>query len=48
MKRNKKKYRITILSLFVSIVLFIAFSGYMKYALSGIDSYTELPIMMQF
>ena len=43
MKRNKKKYRITILSLFVSIVLFIAFSGYMKYALSGIDSYTELP-----
>ena len=43
MKRNKKKYRITILSLFVSIVLFIVFSGYMKYALSGIDSYTELP-----
>lgn len=43
MKRNKKKYRITVLSLFVSIVLFISFSGYMKYMFSGIDSYTTLP-----
>lgn len=42
-KRNKKKYRITILSLFISIVLFISFSGYMKYMFSGIDSYASLP-----
>ncbi len=32
-KRNKKKYRITTISLFISIVLFISFSAYMKYAL---------------
>ncbi len=30
MKRNKRKYRITILSLFISIVLFISFSTYLK------------------
>ncbi len=44
MKRNKKKYRITVLSLFVSIVLFVSFSGFMKYIFSGlIDSYASLP-----
>lgn len=43
MRRNKKKYRITVLSLFVSIVLFIAFSGYMKYMFSGVENYTSLP-----
>lgn len=43
MKRNKKKYRITVLSLFVSIVLFISFSGYMKYMFTGIGSYASLP-----
>ena len=43
MKRNKKKYRITVLSLFISIVLFISFSGYMQYMFSGVDSYTALP-----
>lgn len=43
MRRNKKKYRITVLSLFVSIVLFIAFSGYMKYMFSGVESYSSLP-----
>lgn len=30
MKRNKKKYRITVISLFVSIVTFIAFSTYLE------------------
>ena len=29
-KRNKKKYRVTIVSLFISIVLFISFSSYMN------------------
>ena len=34
MKRNKKKYRITIISLFISIVMFISFSSYLKYAVN--------------
>lgn len=33
-KRNKKKYRITIVSLFISIVLFISFSSYMNYTIN--------------
>ena len=33
-KRNKKKYRVTIISLFISIVLFISFSSYMDYTLN--------------
>lgn len=33
-KRNKKKYRITTISLFISIVLFISFSSYLTYTLS--------------
>lgn len=33
-KRNKKKYRITIVSLFISIVLFISFSAYTDYTLN--------------
>ena len=32
-KRNKKKYRVTIVSLFISIVLFISFSSYMNYTI---------------
>lgn len=35
MKRNKRKYRITIASLFISIVLFITFSAYILYGISG-------------
>ncbi len=38
MKRNKRKYRITVLSLFVSIVLFISFSTYLNYGVSTMDS----------
>ncbi len=34
-KRNKKKYRITILSLFISIVLFISFSTFLEYGNQG-------------
>lgn len=30
-KRNKRKYRITIISLFISIVLFISFSSYLQF-----------------
>ena len=43
MKRNKKKYRITIVSLFISIVLFISFSSLLKYGIEGVYDYTELP-----
>ena len=42
-KRNKKKYRITIVSLFISIVLFISFSSVLKYVFEGVNSYTEYP-----
>lgn len=37
-KRNKKKYRVTTVSLFISIVLFISFSAYMNYTLNTADS----------
>ena len=43
MKRNKKKYRITIISLFISIVLFISFSSLIKYGLESSVDFTELP-----
>ncbi len=42
MKRNKKKYRITIISLFISIVLFVVFSALMEYGFGGIDKYADL------
>ena len=37
-KRNKQKYRVTIVSLFISIVLFISFSSYMNYTLNTASS----------
>jgi len=37
MKRNKRKYRITLLSLFISIVLFISFSTYLTLGLKLTD-----------
>ena len=37
-KRNKRKYRVTIVSLFISIVLFISFSSYMNYTLNTASS----------
>ena len=37
-KRNKKKYRVTIVSLFISIVLFVSFSSYMNYTLNTASS----------
>ena len=37
-KRNKKKYRVTIVSLFISIVLFISFSSYMNYTINTASS----------
>lgn len=43
-KRNKKKYRITIVSLFISIVLFISFSSYMNYTINtASDVMGEIP-----
>lgn len=41
MKRNKKKYRITILSLFISIVLFLAFSSFLSYGTKGSSMFFE-------
>lgn len=38
MKRNKRKYRITVLSLFISIVLFLSFSAYLGYGVSSMNS----------
>lgn len=43
MKRNKKKYRITIVSLFISIVLFLSFSSYMQLAFHGIHTFVTNP-----
>lgn len=40
MKRNKKKYRITIISLFISVVLFISFSAIVKYGLETAYDFT--------
>ena len=37
-KRNKKKYRITIISLFISIVMFISFSSFLDYSLNTTDN----------
>ncbi len=37
-KRNRKKYRTTVMSLFISIVLFVSASAYMDYATSELDS----------
>lgn len=42
-KRNKKKYRITILSLFISIVLFISFSGIVYYGFTSAEDTFNLP-----
>ncbi|MDE5587089.1 MAG: ABC transporter permease [Bacilli bacterium] len=43
MKRNKKKYRITIVSLFISIVLFLTFSSYMQLIFGGINDFVTNP-----
>lgn len=43
MKRNRKKYRITIVSLFVSIVLFISFSAFVNYGLESSIDYANMP-----
>lgn len=42
-KRNKKKYRITILALFISIVLFISFSGFVYYGFVSAEDTLNLP-----
>ena len=41
-KRNKKKYRITIISLFISIVLFISFSGILKYGVKSTEGILQM------
>ncbi len=43
MKRNKKKYRITIISLFTSVVLFVSFSSFIDYIIGGTDMYVDIP-----
>lgn len=49
-KRNKKKYRVTIASLFISIVTFLAFSAYLTYTVEGFNDYIlgyDFDIMIQ-
>ncbi|HHW69561.1 MAG TPA: FtsX-like permease family protein, partial [Tenericutes bacterium] len=41
-KRNKRKYRITVISLFVSIILFVSFSTFLKYGLDNTDDYLNM------
>jgi len=38
-KRNKKKYRITIISLFISIVMFNTFTSYLNYIVKATDTF---------
>lgn len=42
-KRNKKKYRITIVSLFISIVMFITFSSFIDYIFGSADVIASMP-----
>ncbi len=42
-KRNKKKYRITIVSLFISIVLFISFSTFVEYGMKTSSDTLSIP-----
>ena len=43
MKRNKKKYNITILSLFLSIVLYISFSSFLNYTIKSSKDAMDIP-----
>jgi len=40
-KRNQKKYRITIVSLFISIVAFMVFSAFLHYGITSASLYVE-------
>ncbi|MCI9433789.1 MAG: ABC transporter permease [Bacilli bacterium] len=42
-KRNKKKYRITIISLFISIVMFITFSSFIDYIFGSVYDIAFIP-----
>ncbi len=42
-KRNKKKYRITIISLFISIVMFVTFSSFIDYIFGSVDDIANMP-----
>ena len=39
LKRHRRRYRTTVFSLFISIVLFVSFSTFVNYAFSGADLY---------
>lgn len=41
LKRSKKRYRTTVLSLMISIILFVSVSGFVEYMYSGFDSLYE-------
>lgn len=41
LKRSKKRYRTTVISLIISIVLFVSVSGFVGYLYSGMDSLYE-------
>lgn len=48
MKRNKKKYRVTIISLFISIVMFNTFTSFLEYAVKGTDTIDKTDYDMAF
>ncbi len=41
LKRNRRRYRTTVLSLFISIVLFISFSSFLNYGFTGTNMYFQ-------
>jgi len=41
LKRNRHRYRATVISLFISIVLFISFSTFINYAFTGAGLYYQ-------
>lgn len=41
LKRNRRRYRTTVLSLFISIVLFISFSSFINYGFTSSDLYFQ-------
>lgn len=49
-KRNKKKYRVTIISLFISIIMFNTFTTFLGYIVKATDSfdYTDYDIGLTF
>ena len=44
LKRSRKKYRTTVISIVVSVAMFIAVSAFMDYGMTFTDHYYAMPI----